>query len=137
MEVNPVQLAASLPRGKLYWRCQVFGWSAFSAFEFAFVMAFWGDQGRIAFAAAYTGLAGLQGVAGTHLFHLILRNRGWLQLPPKALTVRLTGSIVSLAAVLSLFAVSTRSLIAHVSFGQILRPMEFFVVFAIRMVVLV
>jgi len=137
MEVNSVQLAASLPRGKLYWRCQVFGWSAFSAFEFAFVMAFWGDQARMAFAAAYTVLVGLQGVAGTHLFHLLLRNRGWVQLTPKALTVRLAGGIVSLAAILSLFAVLTRSLIARVPSGQILRPMEFFVVFAIRMVVLV
>ena len=137
MEVNPIQLAASLPRGKLYWRCQLFGWSAFSAFEFAFVMAFWGDQARIAFAAAYTGLVGLEGVAGTHLFHFLLRNRGWVRLPPKALTARLTASIVSLAAVLSLLALLTRSLIAHVPLGQILKPIEFFVVLAIRMVVLV
>jgi sensor histidine kinase YesM len=137
MEVNPVQLAASLPRGKLYWRCQMFGWSAFSAFEFAFVMAFWGDQARIPFAAGYTGLVGLQGVAGTHLFHFLLRNRQWVRLPPKALTGRLVGGIISLAAVLALLALVTRSLIAHVPVVQIFKPMQFFVVFAIRVVVLV
>ena len=137
MEVKPIQLAASLPSGSLYWRCQVFGWSAFSAFEFAFVMAFWGDQARIVFAAAYTGLVGLEGVAGTHLFHLLLRDRGWVRLPPKILAVRLAAGIFSLAALFSLLALFTRGFLAHAPLRQILKPMDFFVVFAIRMVILV
>lgn len=137
MQVDPIELAASLPRGRLYWRCQLFGWSAFSAFELAFVMAFWGDQARVAFAAGYTSLVGLEGIAGTHLFYSLLRRRAWVRLAPQALTTRLTASIISLAAVLSLLALLTRSLIARVPLGQILKPMDFFVVFAIRMVVLV
>lgn len=119
--MNPVSAQldrASLSNSTFYWRCQLGGWSAFLIFEFLLVLGLRGRQINIPLLAAYTCLVGLQGVLATHLLHLYLRGRGWLQLPAKILAPRLAVIVPSLAAILAGLGWLTHGVLLHLPVRQ-------------------
>jgi len=109
---------ASLANSTFYWKCQLGGWSAFLIFEFLLVLGLRGRQINLPIFAIYTCLVGLQGVLATHLLHVYLRSRAWLQLPSKILAIRLAMVIPSLAAALAWLGWLTHNLLQHIPVRQ-------------------
>jgi len=128
---------AGLSNGKFYWYCQLGGWSIFIVFEFFLMLALSGKKTNVPIMAAGVCLAALYGVIATHLLHLYLRSRRWLQLPAKKLMPRLAGVIVLFAAVLAELGLLTNSLLVHLPLRQVIDPRSFCIRWIMQMVVLV
>jgi len=87
--------------GKLYWTCQLGGWLAFGLVQLSPILLY--NNGRTwVLQLLYPIILKLAlGLAGTHLLHVCLRRRRWLQMTGGHLTLRLLSAIGLLAAILA------------------------------------
>src|SRR5215475_11910043 len=97
MSANEQQVAS----GKLYWRCQFGRWLAFGLVQVSPVLLYNNGKMRVWQLLAPVILKIAIGLAGTHVLHLSIRRRHWLQMSGGRLTLRLLGAIALLAAVLT------------------------------------
>lgn len=126
-----------LSSNKHYWYSQLAGWSIYIVFEFSLMLALSGRKANVPVMAENVLLAAVYGAITTHLLHLYLRGRRWLQLPARRLMPRLIGIVVSLAAGVAELETLTNCFLTHVTLHQLIDPRTFCVRWIMQMVVFV
>lgn len=87
-----------LPKHKIYWFCQVFGWTLVIMFEW---LAFWLDDGYDP-DTIYLALANIVlGISLTHAYRLMIRRWNWVRLPFYRLAPRVLLSVLVLAIIMT------------------------------------
>jgi len=138
MESNGTQLDhTGLSGSKYYWYSQLAGWSIFIVFEFFLMLALSGKKTNVPIMAVGVFVAALYGLVVTHLLHLYLRSRRWLQLPAKRLVPRLASVIVVLAVGLAELGGLTNCFLVHLPLRLLIDPQYFSIRWIMQMVVLV
>ena len=138
METIGTQLDhAGLSSSKYYWYSQLAGWSIYIVFEFFLMLALSGKKTNVPMMAANVFLAALYGAITTHLLHLYLRSRRWLQLPAKRLVPRVSSIIMLLAAGVAELETLTNCFLVHVTLRQLIDLRTFCVRWIMQMVVFV
>jgi two-component system, LytTR family, sensor kinase len=97
MIANGQQLAS----GKLYWRLQLGGWLAFGLVQLSPFLLYNNGKARPLQLLSPVILKLVLGLAGTHVLHLCIRARQWLQMAGSHLTLRLLSAIALLGAILA------------------------------------
>jgi two-component system, LytTR family, sensor kinase len=87
--------------GKLYWRCELGGWLAFGLLQAFPALLYNTPRQRLWPVLSPVILKVALGLAGTHLLHLSIRRRRWLQMSGGKLVLRLMGAGMALAAILA------------------------------------
>jgi two-component sensor histidine kinase len=87
--------------GKLYWRCELGGWLAFGLLQSFPALLYNTPRQRLWSVLSPVLLKVVLGLVGTHLLHLSIRRRCWLQMGGGKLFLRLMGAGVALAAILA------------------------------------
>lgn len=80
-------------RARIYWRCQLIGWTAYTAFWL--VPSLIREPTMVGRMLTVSGCGMLLEIAGSHAYRLVIRRRGWAELPPTQLLPRaIVGSLV-------------------------------------------
>jgi len=88
-----------IPKQKIYWLCQLFGWSLLILVEYlAYVFEYGFDADTLYLAVANIFL----GITLTHLYRLMIRRWKWVQLPFVQLAPRVLLSVFVLALIMTL-----------------------------------
>jgi two-component system sensor histidine kinase AlgZ len=104
-----------------YWGLQLLGWGFYLYAQANGEIIFAGASGRQAM--ALWGTYCVAGIALTHCLRWIVRHRGWLSLPPRALLVRMALATLLLASMLDTLNVVISSLDYHSSVAPIYEAM--------------
>jgi two-component system sensor histidine kinase AlgZ len=83
---------------RLYWLCQLGGWSALALLQLLFELAINPTHTRLWVAVAVTSLPAASGFLATHLLHLQIRKRQLLEKPWIRVTLQLGVAILLMAA---------------------------------------
>ena len=88
-----------MSKQKLYWLCQLFGWSLLIAVEYtAYVLEDGFDPDMLYFAVANVFL----GISLTHLYRLMIKRWNWVRLPFSRLAPRVLLSVLVLALIMTI-----------------------------------
>ena len=92
-----------MKREKLYWLCQITGWSLYTAVSILIQVSFnTYPVSRLPIPVVICGI----GFLLSHLFRLFIKRRGWLRLPLPSLIPRVIVACVSLALIWEIIAVT-------------------------------
>jgi len=93
-----------MEQNKLYWYCQISGWSIMLLVNLSIL--FFQDKSLL-HSLTLTILM-ILAVGVSHVYRIQIKRRKWTYLPLKSLSLRVTGSVILMAVVLTTAAMSTR-----------------------------
>ncbi|MCH9029126.1 MAG: hypothetical protein IH819_05825, partial [Bacteroidetes bacterium] len=83
----------NISRKKLYWLCQIIGWSAFVLVTFLIISSF----EELRWERIFSGILYIiVGIGFTHIFRSVIKKRNWLGLPLKEIIPNVILSIIIL-----------------------------------------